>query len=224
MDLSASLFGPWIAWLANALALAGLCVAAWRVPWRQLDAAALNAWMGACVFDLALWLLRAGLHPGLSFHMLGAALFTLLMGPWLALLALAAVQIGLAAGGHADWLALGLNWLLTALPAVVLTGVGLHLARRFLPPHFFVYVFVNGFLAGGASLICAAACGLLVLGLAGVYPWDALLEEAVPYYFLLSWSEAFTTGLLLAVLVVYRPHWVATFDDERYLGDWPGKR
>ncbi|POZ61496.1 energy-coupling factor ABC transporter permease [Chromobacterium alticapitis] len=223
MDLPASLFGSWFPWLADGLALAGLSLAAWRVSWRALDAAALNAWMGACVFDLMLCLLRAGLHPGLSFHLLGAALFALLMGPWLALLALAAVQIGLAAGGHADWQGLGLNWLLTALPAVALTGGALALARRFLPPHLFVYIFVNGFLAGGASLIGAALCGLLALGLAGAYPWDGLLAEALPYYFLLSWSEAFTTGLLLAVLVVYRPQWVATFDDGRYLDDKPGK-
>jgi uncharacterized membrane protein len=37
----------------------------------------------------------------------------------------------------------------------------------------------------------------------------------------LSWSEAFTTGLLTAVLVVYRPQWVATFDDARNLNDKP---
>ncbi|WP_434628971.1 energy-coupling factor ABC transporter permease [Chromobacterium sp. CV08] len=223
MDLSASIFGGSLPWFANAAALAVLAFAARKVAWRRLDASALNAWMGACVLDAAMWLLRGGLQPGLSFHLLGAALFTLLMGPWLALLALAAVQAALAAGGHGDWTGLGLNWLLTALPAVALTGGGLVLARRWLPPHFFVYIFVNGFLAGGASLFAAALCGLLALGLAGAYPWDALLDEALPYYFLLSWSEAFTTGLLLAVLVVYRPHWVATFDDGRYLGDRPGK-
>ncbi|MEO2215865.1 energy-coupling factor ABC transporter permease [Chromobacterium vaccinii] len=222
MDLSALLFAGWAPWLAGALAAAALAFAAFRVRWRMLDPAALNAWMGACVLDLALWLLRGGLQPGLSFHLLGAALFTLLMGPWLAMLALAAVLLALAAAGHADWRALGLNWLLTALPAVAVTSGMLELARRRLPAHFFIYVFVNGFLAGGASLLAAALCGVLALGLAGAYPWDALLEEALPYYFLLSWSEAFTTGLLLAVLVVYKPRWVATFDDGRYLGGKPG--
>ncbi|VEB41807.1 Predicted membrane protein [Chromobacterium violaceum] len=59
--------------------------------------------------------------------------------------------------------------------------------------------------------------------MAGAYPWDGLLGEALPYYFLLSWSEAFTTGLLLAVLTVYKPRWVSTFDDGRYLGGKPGR-
>jgi uncharacterized membrane protein len=36
---------------------------------------------------------------------------------------------------------------------------------------------------------------------------------------LLSWPEAFTTGLMLTLLVVYKPQWVSTFDDERYLND-----
>ncbi len=222
MDLSASLFPGWALWLGCALAAALLALAALRVRWRALDPAALNAWMGACVLDLALWLLRGGLQPGLSFHLLGAALLTLMMGPWLALLALAVAQLALAAAGHADWAALGLNWLLTPLPAVAVTAGMLELARRRLPAHFFIYVFVNGFLAGGASLLAAALCGVLALGAAGAYPWDGLLGEALPYYFLLSWSEAFTTGLLLAVLTVYKPRWVSTFDDGRYLGGKPG--
>ncbi|MEO9457125.1 energy-coupling factor ABC transporter permease, partial [Chromobacterium phragmitis] len=101
------MFAGWAVWLSAGLSLAALVFAALRVKWRELDPAALNAWMGACVLDLAMWLLRGGLQPGLSFHLLGAALFTLLMGPWLAMLALAVVQLALAAAGHADWRALG---------------------------------------------------------------------------------------------------------------------
>jgi uncharacterized membrane protein len=80
-----------------------------------------------------------------------------------------------------------------------------------------VYVFVNAFLTGAAGLLLAAACGLLALALAGAYPVDYLLGEVLPFYFLLAWSEAFTSGLVTAILIVYRPHWVATFDDQRYL-------
>lgn len=49
------------------------------------------------------------------------------------------------------------------------------------------------------------------------YAPDYLFGDALSFYFLLSWSEAFTTGLMLAIFVVYKPHWVATFDDRRYL-------
>jgi uncharacterized membrane protein len=33
----------------------------------------------------------------------------------------------------------------------------------------------------------------------------------------MAWSEAFATGMLITLMVVYRPAWVATFDDRRYL-------
>ncbi|MCP1290013.1 energy-coupling factor ABC transporter permease [Chromobacterium sp. S0633] len=218
MDLPASFFPDAALWLSNGAALSLLALAARRVAWRGLPLPACNAWMGACVLALALWLLRGGVAPGLFFHLLGAGLFTLMMGPWLALLALALPLLALAVSGQADPQALGLNYLSMIVPPVALSAAALRLSQRVLPSNLFVYVFVNGFLAGGAGMFAAGLSGLLALGLAGAYPWDQLLEETLPFYFLLSWSEAFTTGLLAAVLVVYRPEWVATFDDGRYLG------
>ncbi|MCD5363653.1 energy-coupling factor ABC transporter permease [Chromobacterium aquaticum] len=218
MDLPAQFFPAIALGASNVAAAAVLALAARRVAWRSLPPAAGNAWMGACVLALALWLLRGGLAPGLSFHLLGAGLFTLMMGPWLALLALSLPLLALALGGQVDAAALGVNWLTMVLPPVALSGAVLRLSQRALPSNLFVYVFVNGFLAGGAGMFAAGLSGLLALGLAGAYPWDQLLEETLPFYFLLSWSEAFTTGLLAAVLVVYRPAWMSTFDDGRYLG------
>lgn len=217
MNFVASQFPLWALWLGNVLALLLLGVAVTRVQWRALERSAVNAWLGACVVLLGFWLGRAGLQPGLSFHLLGATVFTLLMGPWLALLALAAVLLGLAAGGQLEWLALGLNYVLSLLPGVALTALLLWVAQRRFAANVFVYVFVNAFLTGAAGMLLAAVCGLTALLLAGAYPLEHLLENALPYYVLLAWSEAFTSGLVLAILIVYRPHWVATFDDARYL-------
>jgi len=221
MDLPAVLFPPWLLWTAAAVAGLVLGFAATRVRWRQLDAAACNAWMGAVVLLLGLWLMKGGLKPGLSFHLLGATVLTLLMGPWLALLAMALLLLALVAGGHGDVLALGLNWLLTAALPVALSSLLLQLARRHLPAQLFVYVFLNAFVAGGLSLFLSGAAGMLALGLGGAYAADYLLEEALPFYFLLSWSEAFISGLVIAILIVYRPQWVASFDDAAYLGRGP---
>lgn len=207
---------PWV-WGANLVAGLLLLLCARKVAWRALPEAAVSAWCGACVVLLGFALARAGLQPGLSFHLLGATVFTLLMGPWLAMLALSLVLVALAAGGFLDPLALGLNLLLSYAPVVALTTLVLQLARRRLAPNLFVYVFVNAFLTGAAGMLLAACCGLLALGLAGAYAADHLLENALPFYFLLAWSEAFTSGLVIAILIVYRPHWVATFDDRRYL-------
>ena len=160
---------------------------------------------------------QGGFAARLVVSFAGATVFTLLAGPWLALLALSLVQLVLVAAGLMDPLAIGLNVLLSYVPAVLLTTAVLHWARQRLAPNLFVYVFVNAFLVGAASLLLAAAAGLLALGLAGAYPVDHLLDEVLPFYFLLAWSEAFTSGLVMAILIVYRPQWVATFDDRRYL-------
>ncbi|AXK40520.1 energy-coupling factor ABC transporter permease [Crenobacter cavernae] len=222
MNVPAFLFDAVLLWSALGAAALALAGAAWRVDWKTLTPGRANAWAGATVLTLLMWTLSGGFKPGLSFHLLGAALMTLLMGPWLALLALAAVLAGATAMGAGSWLAIGLNWWTMVAVPVGVAGTGLWLAHRLLPANLFVYVFVNAFLAGGASYFAASLAGVTVLGLAGAYEAEYLLADALPFYFLLSWSEAFTTGLLTAVLVVYRPHWVSTFDDDRYLKDPEG--
>jgi len=59
----------------------------------------------------------------------------------------------------------------------------------------------------------------LFLALAGAYPWDYLINEYFPYFLLLGFSEAWLSGMAMTLFVVYRPEWVITFDDSRYLAD-----
>lgn len=219
MNLPAAFFPLWVQWSTLLAALGVLGWAVSRSAWRTLSHVTLNAWLGACVLTMAMWMMKGGFKPGLWFHLLGAAILTLMMGHWLALLALAIVLAGVTAYGLGDWMSWGLNFWLMAVVPVTLVSVVLRLTQRWLPPNLFIYVFVCAFLAGGASLFATGLAGVAALGLAGAYPWEELLTEALPFYFLLSWSEAFTTGLIMAILIVYRPQWVATFDDSRYLDD-----
>jgi hypothetical protein len=76
-----------------------------------------------------------------------------------------AVLLLALAGGHGDWLALGLNWLCGAAVPVAFSAGLLQLARRKLPAQLFVYVFINAFIAGGLSLFCSALAGMLALGM-----------------------------------------------------------
>jgi uncharacterized membrane protein len=65
-----------------------------------------------------------------------------------------------------------------------------------------------------------AACGLAavtVLSIAGAYSGGYLDTQYLPYFILMGWSEAMLTGMLMTLMVVYRPDWVCTFSDERYL-------
>lgn len=206
--------------LAGWLALAFL---AWRWlmsgDWRRLaDPARLNLFLGATVAVLALWQIRAGIKPGLAFHLYGMAALTLMFGFWRATFAGVLVLLANAAFGRGSWSALGVDALLmTALPAAVSWSVYRLLERR-LPNHFFVYVLGNGFFGAALS---AAAIGLATTALmaaAGAYPLEYLLANYTPYATLMiSWAEAFSTGMAITMMAVYRPQWLETFDDVKYI-------
>ena len=53
--------------------------------------------------------------------------------------------------------------------------------------------------------------------MAGAYEWEYLSGEYLPYFLLLAFSEAWLSGMVMTLFVVYRPNWVLTFDDSRYL-------
>lgn len=217
MNFPSQFFDTPTLWLTNGMALAVLAEAVRRITWRKLDPVALNAWMGACVVIMLFWSLSGGFKPGLSFHLLGSTAFTLLAGPWMALIGMAIVLAGLCTYGTLEWGAFGLNFLIFVAWPVLISAVVLRFAQKKLPANYFVYIFINAFMVGGACYFACCALGVSVLALAGAYPADYLFEEVLLFYFLLSWSEAFTTGIMIAIMVVYKPHWVLTFDDRLYL-------
>jgi uncharacterized membrane protein len=204
----------WLLWPLAGLLFYGM---GRRAHWRMLaDRDNLNVFAGACVAVLLLWLIKAGVKPGLNFHLLGASALTLMFRPWFALLALAVVlaAVTLLSGEYAAYPA---NLLLMAvLPVTLSWGIYL-LGERWLPHHLFIYVFLNGFFG---SALAVSAVGLASTGfvaMAGAYPLDYLLDNYLPFYLLMAWSEAFATGMIITILVVYKPEWLATFDDRRYL-------
>jgi uncharacterized membrane protein len=88
-----------------------------------------------------------------------------------------------------------------------------------LPRHFFVYIFINGFLGAALTIVGVGFAATALLALVGAYEWDYLISEYFPYFLLLAFSEAWLSGMMMTLFVVYRPHWVASFDDSSYLAD-----
>ena len=201
----------------------GLALLGWRWlmsgDWRRLaEPARLNLFLGATVAVLALWQIRTGIKPGLAFHLYGMAALTLMFGFWRATFAGVLILLANAAFGRGSWTSLGVEaLLLAALPAAVSWNVFRLLDRR-LPNHFFIYVLGNGFFGAALSV---AAIGLAVTGMmvvADAYSLDYLLAHYTPYATLLiSWAEAFSTGMAVTVMAVYRPAWLETFDDAKYI-------
>ncbi len=144
-----------------------LAAALARAPWAHLaDERQLHVFLGTSVGLMLLWTVRAETPMGLGYHYLGATLLTLMFGWRLALAAATLVLLAAAANGAITWAALPVNALtLAALPVAVSHAI-YRLAERRLPPNYFVYVFVCGYLGAAAAFVASAlaACALLALG------------------------------------------------------------
>ncbi|HSO08346.1 MAG TPA: energy-coupling factor ABC transporter permease [Pelomicrobium sp.] len=203
---------------AQGAAMGVLGYAVLRAPWRRLaDPAQQHVFLGSIVFLVCLWLIRTGVKPGLDLHFLGATALTLMFGPRLALVALAVVLGANTASGAGSWTGFGLSFLTVAAAPVAVTQALFIAADRRLPNHLFVYVFANGFFGAALAAIAAGLATCLLLAAAGVYDWDYLGREYLPFFVLLGWGEALMTGMAVTLMVVYRPQWIPSFDDARYL-------
>lgn len=206
-------------WLAALwLMLAVLAILMWRkANWSMLKSPAnLNILLGASVALLGLWLIKAGIRPGLNLHLLGATALTLMFRPWFAILALALVIGGLTLH-NGEFSAYPANLLMMGVLPVTVSWAIYRLVDGKLPNHFFIYIFLNGFLGGAIAMASVGVASTLYALAAGAYSFDYLAENYLPFYLLMAWAEAFSTGMIITILVVYRPEWVATFDDRRYL-------
>lgn len=214
--LSTHLPGLWLGlfWL-GALGLAILLVR--RATWSMLlDRANLNVFLGATVMVLGLWLIKAGIKPGLNLHLLGATALTLMFRPLFALLALGLITAAVTLW-QGQYAAFAANWLIMGALPVGVSWAIFRLVDGMLPNHLFIYIFLNAFFGAALALLSVGLASTGYLALAGIYGLDYLLEEYLPYYLLVAWGEAFATGMLVTMMVVWRPEWVATFDDRRYL-------
>lgn len=187
------------------------------LPWRKLaDSGFQNLWLGTVVALMVLWSLRAGVRPGLNFHLLGATAATLMFGPALAILALSAVLAAVSHYANLSWFAYGLNALVMVVFPVLMSYALQRLVERLLPHLFFVYVFVSAFFGAALTILSTGLLSTLTL-MAGPYSADYLFSQYFPYFFLLAFSESFLTGMSLTLMVVYRPQWVLSFNDRDYL-------
>ena len=196
---------PMLAWAAR--------VAPWS---RFAEGERVNVWCGGIFCLVALWSVQATVGAGFTFHLLGVAAFALMVGAPLALLGGALAIAALLAVHGGNWENAGIAFVTMAVvPVAVITGV-LRLAERLLPPNFFVYVFVGTFFGAWLAYGAAALAALTVLALTAE-PGARVFTEYAPYFLYLGFGDATLTGMVLTLAVVYRPRWVSTFDDRRYL-------
>lgn len=206
----------WLAWLVYAVLVYRAVVA---IPWARLrQSEHTHVFLGACVFAIVLWSMRAEAAPGLAFHLLGMTAFTLVFGWALGLVGSAVVLLGATLNGAGGWASFGLNGLVMgALPVTATYGI-LRWAQRHLPRNPFVYLFVNAFGAGAIGMCASVLVGALLLWWGGAHDGARIAYEFLPYLPLVALPEALLNGMLLSVLIGLRMDWVYTFDADVYLG------
>lgn len=203
---------PWP--LDLALALAACTIALSLRPWRATGLAGPPwPWFAGWMILPVLWGVDRYVSVPVAQPMSGAALLVLCAG-WplavLAMLPVAALTAWAADLGAAEALH-RLAWL-GIVPATLSLVLGAAV-RRWLPQHLFVYIFCRAFL--GTFVVGLVTDGTaLLLGSAAVGSQLDDLWLARP---IAAFGEAFITGMIVAILVAFRPHWLATYSDRLYL-------
>ena len=218
MEFSGELFPATWLWL-SALLYAWLLSRALRwADWRRLvDPGQLNVFLGAVVSVLLLWTLRTEIQPGFTWHLSAMVTLTLMFGWSLAVIAGSLALLGSTLFGLNDWSGFLPSALVFIMLPAGLTQVVLGVARAYLPKHYFIYVFVNAFFAGGliAVLVAFTATGLLLF--VDAYPLQRLKDTYLLFLPLMFFPEAVLNGWLISIMVGFKPHWVGSFRDEEYL-------
>jgi uncharacterized membrane protein len=208
-----------LSWGTLAPVLICLLVAVRYAPWWRLAARDLqHVYLGAMVVVLLLWSMRAGLSTGLAIHLLGMTALTLMWGRALALVAAGGACLGLMLAGIENLSVIGLEYLCAGMLPVLVSWQVLRLVERRLPGNLFVYLFVAVFAGAALATVSGSLLRAALLGLAGVHETGRLIQEYLALLPLFALPEALLNGFIMTLLVVYRPRWVLTFDDDRYLG------
>jgi cobalt/nickel transport system permease protein len=193
--------------VATAVVAAGGVAAALRGARRDLDDRTAPMAGLVAVFIFAGQMINFPVGAGTSGHLLGGALAAVLVGPWLASLAITVVllvQAFLFADGGVT--ALGTNVLLMSIVGVWVGYAAFRLARRLLPRRLSsvgVASAVGAFVSVPAA--AAAFTGLFAVGGQAPIPVGSVLTAMVSVHLLIGIGEALITALVVGSVVAVRP-------------------
>ncbi len=219
LHITAELMPPAVLWFFNSLFLLILIFSARRVAFKRFleNIPSQHVYFGAMVMLFLLWGIRAGVSPGLGFHHLGATLFTLMFGWPLAIFGLSVIMLASVLMQHNELISMGTNGCLSIVVPVMMSHAILKLSQKYLPDNFFIYIFVAAFFGAGVAVAASRLLSIVILSMVDAYPDAKLIAESLLYTPLFMFTEMFITGMLIIIFVVYKPDWVVTFDDERYI-------
>ena len=153
-------------------------------------------------FVFAAQMLNFPVAGGTSGHFLGAALAAILLGPWLACLALAVV-LGVQAFVFADGglTALGANVFNMGVAGALVVGGLMHVANKLAPKQILPIAAVGAWLA----VMTGAALTALELALSGTVPLGTALPAMLGTHLLIAAGEAVITVAAVSAVLSTRP-------------------
>lgn len=195
------------------------CVIAFSMrPWRMLRQGHLSTpLLGSLVVFPWFWALPRLHTMPMELQLTGACLVLLMLGWPLAVpvLTLIALISGWIAPAPLHVLLANAFWM-GILPATLAMLAGA-LLRRYAGTHLFVYILGRGFLG---TVLCIFIASLLAESAGRVLPnVDSHLSTIA--HWLMAWGDGFMTGMLAAIFVAFRPHWLATWSDALYIREHP---
>jgi uncharacterized membrane protein len=203
-------------WTANIFVLLVMMWVIKNTPWSHLknpqDA---HIFFAATMILWLMWRMGVGVLAGFEFHLLLVTTLTLMFGRAMASWGVLIAQSLLTLEGKADVLSFGLNVVCNGILPIWFTWLSYRLIDRYLPRHFFVYIFVGAFFTGALTMLVSRLTGMSILWFAEVY--QKIPSDYINLLPIMMFPEAFSNGGLMTILVVYRPQWVSSFNDELYL-------
>jgi uncharacterized membrane protein len=218
MELDGDLFSVklllWLVGLFVVVMLGAFKLASWR---RLTQHNQMHVFLGAVVALIVLWHMRGQIQPGLSFHLLGVTVITLMFGWSLAIIAASLALVAVSLNAGYGWQGYVASFLTVVLVPITLSQISLVLVRSWLPKQFFVYVLGNGFFTAWLVGYVSGYLAMQLLVLSGAYTMAELQVTVMPFFPLMFFPEALVNGWVITMLVVFFPTWVYSFSDEQYL-------
>lgn len=164
-----------------------------------------------------LFFVRAGLHDGLELHFVGLTAVTLALGWRMACLCGAISLFPLYLMGHLPLGNIGVELFLGIYLPVMFSYLMHMLVYHHLPRQLFVFVFVTAFLGGALTFVVRTLVIAAFYLLDGTYSWPIIADNYLVMLPLFLVPEAMLNGMAIVLMVVYRPQWISTFNDNDYL-------
>lgn len=193
--------------------------AAWYFDWRTWldDKTRHHLCFGAAIALVPLWMLQAGVKPGLEVHFLGLTTLALLLGWRMGIMMSCLSLVLVTAFGFESWSMFGANLLLGAIVPLSASYLLFLLTYSYLYRHLFVYIFVAGFLSAAFTIALKFLLFSVFYLWTDQYTWQVVFDNYLSVLPLLLLPEALLNGMAITVLVVFKPDWLRTYRDRDYI-------